>query len=480
MKRGICTIGFLLFLLFCLQQVSPATATTAAAPSATKPLIAVIPTDLAPYYFRDPATGKPAGLAVDITNALARHGGFSVEYRFAKAWDEVDQLLASGQADLIPLRVINPTTEKQFLFTEVLDVAPINYLVRATDHTTKGLTPGKRVGVMNKSTAHTMLKGRSDITVIPYESLQHLLVDLVSSELDLVLTFRDTITQMAEKAGLEEQIRVIEPPALESRRAIAVRSGNQILLQQLNTAIKALHQSPEHVAIFQRWMGKAKPWWTVQRAVLVIGGSAILLLAGAVIWRFRGIRMLNRQLQHEIEQHHKAETELRASEERFKQLFQKHGAVFLLIEPLTGAIVDANASAEEFYGYSREELTKLNISDINMLPPEQITAERMKAFEQGKIYFEFPHRLKNGSIRTVEVHSARIEGQQPLLFSIVHDITERQKAFELLRLSEEKFASAFKASPDSVNINRLSDGTYLEVNEGFTAIAGYQPEEGAG
>lgn len=51
------------------------------------------------------------------------------------------------------------------------------------------------------------------------------------------------------------------------------------------------------------------------------------------------------------------------------------------------------------------------------------------------------------------------------------------EAKERLRLSEEKFATAFRISPDSVNINRQEDGTYLEVNEGFTAITGYQPEE---
>lgn len=476
MKRSICTVAFLLFLLFCLQVFSLAAATTAA-PSGTKALIAVIPPDLSPYYFRDPATGRAAGLAVDITNALARHGGFTVEYRFAKAWDEVDQLVISGQADLIPLRVVNPTTEKQFLFTEVLDVAPINYLVRASDTGTKGLTPGKRVGVMNKSTAYSLLQGRPGITVIPYESLQHLLVDLVTGQLDMILTFRDTIMQLAEKSGLDDQIRVLEPPALESRRAIALHPNNQALQAQLNNAIKTFHQSPEHVEIFERWISRPKSWWTVQRAVIVLGSSATFLLSVVLFWRFFSIRRLNLQLRQKVEQQLQTEAELRTSEERFKQLFQKHDAIFLLIEPISGAIVDANASAEKFYGYSKEELIKLNICDINMLPPETIAAERMKALERGKIYFEFPHRLKNGAVRTVEVYSARIDGKQPLLFSIIHDITERKLAEELLKLSEAKFASAFKASPDSVNINRLSDGVYQEVNEGFCAITGYSQED---
>ena len=46
-----------------------------------------------------------------------------------------------------------------------------------------------------------------------------------------------------------------------------------------------------------------------------------------------------------------------------------------------------------------------------------------------------------------------------------------------LRLSEEKFAKAFYTSPDAVNINRLSDGVYFEINEGFTRLTGFTADE---
>jgi two-component system, sensor histidine kinase PdtaS len=46
-----------------------------------------------------------------------------------------------------------------------------------------------------------------------------------------------------------------------------------------------------------------------------------------------------------------------------------------------------------------------------------------------------------------------------------------------LAASEEKYSKAFHTSPDSININRLSDGIYLAVNEGFTKLTGYTPEE---
>lgn len=57
------------------------------------------------------------------------------------------------------------------------------------------------------------------------------------------------------------------------------------------------------------------------------------------------------------------------------------------------------------------------------------------------------------------------------------DITERMRLEQAIRLSEEKFSKAFHGSPDAVNINRLSDGIYLDINPGFTRLTGYTREE---
>jgi len=66
------------------------------------------------------------------------------------------------------------------------------------------------------------------------------------------------------------------------------------------------------------------------------------------------------------------------------------------------------------------------------------------------------------------------------LFLYVHDLTARRAAESALRRSEYRYAMAFNASPDSINLTRLEDGTYLEVSEGFTRMSGWSRDEALG
>ena len=139
----------------------------------------------------------------------------------------------------------------------------------------------------------------------------------------------------------------------------------------------------------------------------------------------------------DITEHRSAEEALRQSEERFRNLFHRHSAVMLLVEPGSGRIIDANDAAARLYGYDRTTLRSMHIGEINLLPAAQVAAERTRALEEKRSYFVFPHRLASGEERTVEVHSSPIASQQGnVLFSVIHDITERRRAEEALRASE--------------------------------------------
>lgn len=142
--------------------------------------------------------------------------------------------------------------------------------------------------------------------------------------------------------------------------------------------------------------------------------------------------------ERDISERKQADECLHESEERFRNLFERHAAVMLLVDPNSGAIVDANPAASNYYGYPREVIRTMHIQDINSLPPDEVHAQYQQAAKENRNYFVFPHRLSSGEVRTVEVHSSPIDVRgQKLLFSIVHDITERKRLEEELQQHKE-------------------------------------------
>ncbi len=145
--------------------------------------------------------------------------------------------------------------------------------------------------------------------------------------------------------------------------------------------------------------------------------------------------------------------DLRESEERFRQMFERHSAVMLLIEPRSGMIVDANPAAVSFYGYPLAYLRGKPLSKINLQSEDEISAEMQQALKEQRNYFVFDHRLANGDIRTVEVHSSPVTFKnKPLLFSIIHDITDRKLAETADTRSG--FLRHFDSTPESSIIER--------------------------
>ena len=113
-----------------------------------------------------------------------------------------------------------------------------------------------------------------------------------------------------------------------------------------------------------------------------------------------------------------------AAAPEFLEVFATQGVPSLLIDPASGRIVAANPAAEKYYGHPRATLLAMTIQEINLFTPEQVAAERELAASEGRNYFIFRHRLGNGEIRLVEVHSQPIDfSGQKLLYSLVHDIT---------------------------------------------------------
>jgi len=165
--------------------------------------------------------------------------------------------------------------------------------------------------------------------------------------------------------------------------------------------------------------------------------------------------------------------ERHARVELLRQDLERGHAVQLLIDPESDRIVDANPAACTFYGRPHDELTTLRISDLDVLEPERLQGALAQASAGQRSRLVLQHRLASGETRDVEVHSGPVEvGGRRLLFSIVHDVSDRTRAEEALF----KTSQAFEAALDGMAILR-ADETYVYLNEAHARMYGYERPE---
>lgn len=137
----------------------------------------------------------------------------------------------------------------------------------------------------------------------------------------------------------------------------------------------------------------------------------------------------------------------------------------LIIDPVNGDIVDANPAACAFYGYSLEEVIGKKIFDINILTEGQIQEEMQKARQEERQHFFFRHQLASGKIRDVEVYTGTITRHgRLLLYSIIHDITDRVRAENAIRKSEAQWDRTFNSFADIVTMQDV-DFRLVKVNQ---------------
>lgn len=160
----------------------------------------------------------------------------------------------------------------------------------------------------------------------------------------------------------------------------------------------------------------------------------------------------------------------------FRSMFEDHKAVEMLLDARTGAIVDANTAAIDYYGWPKAVLQGMNIRDINRSPAEEIRKAMDTAAQNKANRFEFRHLRADGSIRDVEVYSSpiRYNGRE-LLHSIIHDVTERKEGERHRRLQ----SAALEAAANAIVITD-KDGHIEWANPAFSKLTGFDIGDAVG
>jgi diguanylate cyclase (GGDEF)-like protein/PAS domain S-box-containing protein len=141
---------------------------------------------------------------------------------------------------------------------------------------------------------------------------------------------------------------------------------------------------------------------------------------------------------------------LAESEARFRSFFEENGSVMLLVD-LEGTLISANKAAEDFYGYSKQQLVGTHIGRINGLSGETFSIDSQRVFRKECHSFTRPHRLASGELRDVEVYCSAIHlDGRDLICSIVHDITERTRAQNQLAENREQLRVFVEHTPAAI------------------------------
>jgi PAS domain S-box-containing protein len=184
----------------------------------------------------------------------------------------------------------------------------------------------------------------------------------------------------------------------------------------------------------------------------------------------------SKQLEHmkEIEEKSKI---IEQNEERYRGMFENNHAIMFMIDPDTSKIIDANPAAVKTYGYSRQELLNMKISDINILSAYEVGQKIEQARKEKLNYFILKHKRKNGEVIDVESFSGPIKyGDKTYLFSIVHDITAKLKSENELKLTKELLLAAIEGTQAGLWDWNIKTGNTV-FNDKWAEMIGYTLKE---
>jgi len=141
-------------------------------------------------------------------------------------------------------------------------------------------------------------------------------------------------------------------------------------------------------------------------------------------------------ISNDITEQKNAEDALRDSEKKFRDMFENNTAMMLLADYDTGAIIDVNKAALDFYNFTIEKFKSITISDLFT----DNHGVGYKEIVNDLRYGVYRHRLGTGEFKDVEQHFTLVNiADKKFIYCIMHDITERRELVKSLESSEEMF-----------------------------------------
>ena len=179
-----------------------------------------------------------------------------------------------------------------------------------------------------------------------------------------------------------------------------------------------------------------------------------------------------------IMQHENDPTASPPWEDVYRVIVENANDAICLVEPDTGRIRFPNAAFSEMFGYTIDELEKMTVLDLHLPQNREWARGILSRVALGeRVAEEFWTAKKDGEQLCVEIRPAMVElGGTRFAVSVTRDITERKRAQEALKASEEKYRDLVENAFDII-LSVDADGNVTEVNKKMADVLGYSQQE---
>ena len=181
----------------------------------------------------------------------------------------------------------------------------------------------------------------------------------------------------------------------------------------------------------------------------------------------------------DITERHLAEEALHESDRKFSLIYDKLPFAATLTKPQDGLLLDVNETFEKIFGYSKQEVLGKTLLDLGLVPDAESRKHILtELLERGSVHgVELALSTKSNGTRVflTNMDVVEIRGESYIL-QTDQDITERKRALEALRESEERFRAILRQAAAGI-VRKDTVGTLLFVNDEFCRMIGYSASE---
>ena len=197
------------------------------------------------------------GFDIDLMNAIAREGGFTVEFKNS-AWDGIFAGLAAGKYDAVMSSVTITDERKNTMDFSLPYINAGQVLIVRSDTTgvqTLQDLDGKRVGAQIGTTGSFEVEKVAGVTLKTYDEIGLAFEDLANKRIDGVVADTPVAADFAlQNENYKDTLKIVGVPFTEEYYGIAVAKGNKTVLDDINRGLKRVLDSGENKKIEDNWL----------------------------------------------------------------------------------------------------------------------------------------------------------------------------------------------------------------------------------